>query len=337
MDFSAIAGSNVLITGGMGFIGSNLARRCVELDCNVTIITRSYEKKENIAAILDQIKVCEVDLSIVDSSREKIRELLVQKDFVYHLAAQTSHLDSMENPLGDLEANCAVTLELLEGCRELCPGVNFVMPGTVTQIGCATNLPVSEDHHDWPITLYDTHKLVCEKYLYVYHHNYGMNTTMLRLANIFGERQEVNNPKRGILNYMLWRALTGEDLTIYEPGDFIRDYSYIENCIDALLLAGISTETNGKSYVFGSGNGLEFQEMVSEIVRLVYLLSGKQSTVIRVPFPYTEQRMDVGDFVANNQNLCNDTGWYPRISFEDGLSKTITYYTDKLGEDINER
>ena len=336
MDFSAIAGRKVLITGGLGFIGSNLAIRCVELGCHVTIITRSLTKKKNVTPILDRVTVQTVNLSSADTARDGLRSILVGQDYIFHMAAQTSHVQSMLAPMEDLEANCGVTLELLEGCRELCPDASVVMPGTVTQLGRASNLPVDEEQPDWPLTLYDTHKLTCEKYMHVYYQNYGIKTTMLRLANVFGDRQQINNPKRGILNFMLWRAMTGKKLTIYEPGDFIRDYSYIQNCVDALLLAGISSNTNGKSYIFGSGVGLEFQEMVNEVVEAVHSLTGTRSEVARIPFPIDEQKMDVGDFVADNHKLCDDTGWFPRISFVEGLNKTINYYRNHLGEDLDE-
>tara|TARA_B100000959_G_C14930397_1_gene603394 strand:- start:646 stop:1659 length:1014 start_codon:yes stop_codon:yes gene_type:complete len=337
LDFSEIAGRKVLITGGLGFIGSNLAIRCVELGGHVTIITRSLTKKENLGSVLNRVTIHELNLSTADNAREGLQSLLVGQDYIFHMAAQTSHVDSMLSPTADLAANCGVTLELLESCRQLCPDASIVMPGTVTQLGRATNLPVSEDHSDWPLTLYDAHKLTCEKYLYVYYMNYGLKTTMLRLANVFGERQRVNNPKRGILNYMLWRAINGKDLTVYEPGNFIRDYSYVQNCVDALILAGISSKTNGKAYIFGSGIGLEFQEMVNEVVETVHSLTGIKSDIVRVPFPVDEKKMDVGDFVANNSKLCDDTGWYPSIGFVDGLSNTINYYIEGLGEALDEQ
>jgi dTDP-glucose 4,6-dehydratase/UDP-glucose 4-epimerase len=135
---------------------------------------------------------------------------------------------------------------------------------------------------------------------------------------------------------MLWRAINGKDLTVYEPGNFIRDYSYVQNCVDALILAGISSNTNGKAYIFGSGIGLEFQEMVNEVVEVVHSLTRIRSEIVRVPFPVDEKKMDVGDFVANTSKLCDDTGWYPRIRFVDGLSNTISYYIDRLGEALDE-
>ncbi len=332
MDIAAIAGRQVLITGGLGFIGSNLALRCVSLGCQVTLLTRSLQKEANIAPVKDRLRVELVDMSTGDSSIDALHSLLPGQDYVFHLAAQTSHVHSMEAPLQDLQANCSVTLALLEGCRELCPEAAVVMPGTVTQVGRASVLPVAEGQPDWPLTLYDAHKLTCEKYLYVYHHNYGLKTTTLRLANVFGERQQVNNPQRGILNFMLWRAMNGEPLTVYEPGDFVRDYSYVQNVVDALLLVASSSRTAGRAYVFGSGSGLKFHEMISQLVDAVRDVVGVKAEIRRVPFPSAEKKMDVGDFIADNRKLREDAGWYPRVSFTEGLHSTINFYRDHFQE-----
>ena len=337
MDFSAIKGSRVLITGGLGFIGSNLALRCLSMGCNVTVLTRSMKKEENILSVKKLLSVKRVDLSTSTSSVASLRNILPGHDYVFHLAAQTSHLHSMESPLQDLQDNCGVTLALLEACRLLCPSASIVVPGTVTQAGRVAAVPVAENHPDWPLTLYDAHKLTCEKYLYVYHQNYGLKTSMLRLANVFGERQQVNNPRRGILNFMLWRAMTGSPLTIYEPGDFVRDYSYVQNVVDALLLVASSPRAVGRAYVFGSGIGLQFQEMVAQIVDAVHDVVGVKSEIQRVPFPSDEEKMDVGDFIADNRKLRMETGWFPRVSFADGLRKTIQFYHERLKESIGEQ
>jgi|TARA_B100002003_G_scaffold54441_1_gene49952 nucleoside-diphosphate-sugar epimerase len=337
MDFSAISGRRVLITGGLGFIGSNLALRCVSLGCQVILVTRSLEKEGNIALVNDRVGVELVDMSTADNAVSALRALLPGQDYVFHLAAQTSHLHAMEDPLYDLQVNCGVTLALLEGCRHLCPDAAVVMPGTVTQVGRAARLPVAEEQPDWPLTLYDAHKLTCEKYLYVYHENYGLKTTTLRLANVFGERQQVNNPRRGILNFMLWRAMNGEPLTIYEPGNFVRDYSYVQNVVDAFLAAAVSPRAAGKAYVFGSGSGLEFQQMTAQIVAAVRAVIGVKAEIRRVPFPAAEKKMDVGNFIADNSKLRAETGWYPRVSFSEGVQNTIRFYRERLEESSREQ
>lgn len=337
MNFSEIYGSRVLITGGLGFIGSNLTIRCVELGCQVTLLTRSLEKSYNIAPVSEKVRLELSDLSTGEQAVSTLRSLLPGQDFIFHMAAQTSHIQSMKTPLQDLEINCATTLALLEGCRDLAPESAIVMPCTVTQVGRVDALPVDENIPDWPLSLYDTHKLTCEKYLYVYHENYGLKTTTLRLANVFGERQQVNNPHRGILNYMLKRALTGEPLTIYEPGDFIRDYSYVQNVVDALLLAATAGQTAGQAYIFGSGVGLKFHEMVEQVVNEVRSLVGLEAEIRWVPFPPSEKKIDSGNFIADNSKFCKHTGWVPQISFTEGLHNTIRFYQKHMEEYSSDR
>ena len=273
-----------------------------------------------------------MDLSTGEKTREALRTLIPGQDIIFHMAAQTSNIQSMSAPLDDLEANCSATLALLEVCRELAPEAAIVMPGTVTQVGRVATLPASEDLPDWPLSLYDVHKLTCEKYLYVYHENYGLNTSTLRLANVFGERQQVNNPQRGILNFMLKRAMTGQPITIYEPGDFIRDYSYVQNVVDALILTAVSPKTSGQAYVFGSGVGMKFYEMIEELVKEVYNLVGVHAEITYIPFPPDEKKMDPGDFIADNSKFCEHTGWIPRMNFTEGLHSTIRFYQEHIGD-----
>ncbi|MFQ5410638.1 MAG: NAD-dependent epimerase/dehydratase family protein [Anaerolineales bacterium] len=330
MEFGDWRGHQVLITGGLGFIGSNLAIRCVELGSAVTLLTRSEAKAHNIAPVRKRVRVHNADLSDADQREAAWRKLLPGSDVVFHLTAQTSHIVSMQAPLADLEANCSVTLSLLEACRRYAPEAAVVMPGTVTQAGRVAAVPAAEDLPDLPVSLYDAHKLTCEKYLYIYAKNYGLKTTTLRLANVFGERQQMNNPQRGILNFMLKRALTGEPLTIYEPGNFVRDYSYVQNVVDALLLAAASPHTAGQSYIFGSGQGLKFYEMIDILVAEVRGITGQQATVQWVPFPGEEKRIDAGDFIADNRKFRAHTGWLERVDFETGVQNTIYFYRDHL-------
>jgi nucleoside-diphosphate-sugar epimerase len=329
VDFSPFRGRRVLITGGLGFIGSNLALRCAGLGSQVTVLTRSLSKQFNLAEAGDSVHVVQADLT-TPGGDAALAGALAGQDYVFHLASQTSHILSMSDPLGDLEANCAVTLRLLEHCRRVAPRAALVMPGTVTQAGRAGGRPLNEDRPDWPLSLYEANKLACEKYLYVYHENYGLRTTTLRLANVFGERQQVTNPQRGVLNFMLKRAMSGEPLAIYEPGDFVRDYSYVANVVDALLLAALAPRAAGQAYVFGSGLGRRFDEVVERLAQAVRALCGVTVEIRRVPFPPAEKRMDVGDTVADNSRFRADTGWQERVSFDEGLERTIRFYQAHL-------
>ncbi len=323
-----LAGRRVLITGGLGFIGSNLAARCVELGAAVTLVSRSLTRSANAAAIRSRVRIEPLDLAARDGARAKLAALLDGQDAIFHLAASTSHIDSMRDPLADLDANCATTLNLLEAARVAAPGAAIVMTGTVTQAGLVAALPAGEDAPDWPLSIYDAHKLTCEKYLYLYGRSYGLRTTTLRLANVFGERQSLDNPRRGILNYMLGRALRGEPLAIYEPGDFVRDYSHVQNAVDALLACACSPRAAGRSYVFGSGVGLRFDHAVARLLRELREQTGIEARVERVPWPAGEKRIDAGDFVADASRLRAETGWSPRLSFEQGLERMVRFYAE---------
>ena len=327
MDYAALSGRRMLVTGGLGFIGSNLVRAAVRAGAQVTVLTRSLSKLANIAPVIKAVLVRQADLSAPEPAAAAFAESVGGQDFIFHLSAQTSHIDSMLQPQADLLANCAATLALLESCRQLAPQAALVMPGTVTQAGQVAALPAAEGTPDWPLSLYDAHKLLCEKYLFVYQRNYGLKTTTLRLANVFGERQQPDNPRRGILNFMVHRALHGQPLTIYEPGDFVRDYSHVDNVVDALLLAALSPRTAGESYVCGSGTGLRFDEMIACVVQAVHAETGITAEVQRVPFPAAERTIDAGDFIADSSKLRAHTGWQPRVDFAEGLRRTIRYYT----------
>tara|TARA_B100000959_G_C14989293_1_gene627028 strand:- start:3666 stop:4700 length:1035 start_codon:yes stop_codon:yes gene_type:complete len=330
--FPSLENKNILITGGLGFLGSNLAHRCLEYGGNVTLFNKSLNHERNISDIKDKVEIVIGDVR--DS--KKIDEVVNNKDYIFHFASQISHIVSMENPKLDVDINCNGTLNILESCKKYNPSAIIVFAGTVTQAGVIVNLPASEMQGDFPLSIYEANKLVCEKYLYIYHKVYGLKTVSLRFANIFGERQEVNSPKRGVLNHMIKRAMIGEPITVYGDGKFIRDYNYIQNIVDATLLAVNTDQTNGDYYIVGSGIGKTFKEMVEAVNNTVEKKTGKSTKIVFTPFPEDEKRIDSGDFIADYTKFNEATGWRPRISFEEGLEKTVLFYKDNLKEYLNE-
>lgn len=171
---------------------------------------------------------------------------------------------------------------------------------------------------------------MAEKYLNIYYKIYGIKTCSLRLSNIFGEFQRIDNPNRGVLNFMMGRALRGEKLTVYGEGNFVRDYCYVQNYIDAFILAALSERTNGNFYVLGSGEGMTFNEIVEKIKKIVELLTEKKVEITHIPHPQGENEINTRDFIADYSKFKKDTGWFPKISFEEGLKRTVEFYVNKF-------
>ncbi|MBI4116575.1 SDR family NAD(P)-dependent oxidoreductase [Candidatus Pacearchaeota archaeon] len=321
-DFSAMSGKKALITGGCGFLGSNLARRLLELGVDVFIISRNGKSRENLKGVESKIKFLEGDLT--DDSF--VSESLEEKDYLFHLAWQTDLKKSMSNPQEDIKNDIIGLLNILESCRKKNPGIKVIFTSTVTVVGKTENLSPAEDSPENPVSVYELNKLIAEKYLKMYYSVYGINYCVLRLSNVFGEFQSIDNPSRGVLNFMIGRALRGEILTVYGKGDFIRDYSYVQNYVDAFILAAISEKTNGEFYVLGSGEGKTMNEVVDNIKKIVEDSSNKSVAITHVEFPGDESEINKRNFVADYSKFKTATGWFPKISFGDGLRKTIKFY-----------
>ncbi len=323
--FDKIAGKNVLITGGAGFLGANLAKRLVELKSNVTIFTRVGKDKSNLSGFEDRLKF--IDGSLTNES--DVSEAIRGKDYIFHFAWQTDLKKSMLNPREDLIADVLGLLNLVETCKKINPEVKIIFASTTTVIGLPLKIPTGENHPELPLSIYDTNKLLAEKYLQMYFRS-GFKSCTLRVSNIFGEGQTTTNPNRGVLNFMVGRALRGEKLTVFGSGEFIRDYCYVQNYVDAFILAALSEETNGQSYVLGSGEGRTMNEVVEKIKKIVEAMAGKQVVIERTPFPEGEHDINKRNFVADFSKFKNATGWFPKISFDEGLEKTIGFYVGRM-------
>lgn len=328
MPSSFFAHRNVLITGGCGFIGSNIAHRLVKQGARVSLLARTQAKALNLRGIEEAVEIIDGDIR----NKLFLEKAVAGKDDIFHLAGQTSHITSMQQPILDWEINCLGTLNLIEACRDKNQKANIVFAGTVTQIGTPSRLPVDELVCGVPVSIYDAHKAICERYLAIANRCFGLRTTTLRLANVFGQRQQVTDTKRGIVNLMIKRAMLGEPITVYGEGSFIRDYNYVQNIVDAFLLAASSEKTKGEYYVIGSGRGLKFSEAMSKLSEAVNRLCGISAEIQFVPFPQNEARIDSGDFIADSAKFQKATGWKPALSFEEGLEETIRFYQQHLSD-----
>ncbi len=317
-------GQKVLITGGLGFMGSNLAVRCVELGAEVTILDKSFERIENIRDIEHKVKLLKGEITRYEDVEMAVRG----KDIIFHLAAQISHFVSMENPSMDVDVNLIGTMNVLEACRNVNKNVKLVSVGTVTQSGVAKMLPIDESFTDWPIEIYSLHKLVCEKYFKIYNKVHGLNTTFFRLGTLYGDRQKIDDHKRGITNFFIGRIFRGEPITIYGDGLWKRDYNYIGNVIDALILATQNENARGESFLLG-GEIMYFVDMVKEVVNAVERVTGKRGEITFVEFPEGEKSVDVGDTEIDYNKVTKMIGWEPRLGFKEGIEKTVRYYHER--------
>jgi UDP-glucose 4-epimerase len=321
-------GKKVLITGGLGFVGSNLAHRLCEYETDITLYTKTTNKMRNVKEISSKVKIVQGDIT----NYKLLADLIADKEFVFHLAAQTSNTSSMDSPFLDLDVNTKGTLTVLEACRRKKPEASIVSVGTVTQIGKPMKLPVDETHPEVPLTIYDADKLACEKYFKIYHTAFGLRTVFLRLGTVFGERQEVNNPRTGVTNSFISKALQGETIKIFGDGNFLRDYIYVENVVDALVLSALNPSAAGESFQVVTGRGIRFVDMVKTVVSAVKELTDRDARYEHVPWPAEWKMVDIGNFVGTYEKLKRDTGWAPKIRFEEGIKRTVEFYSKHLNE-----
>lgn len=318
-------GEHILITGGLGFVGSNLAIRCVELGAKVTLFTHSMKKLANIKEIKNNVEIVQGDITSYDDVKNTIKN----KNKIFHLAAQTSGITSMENPYLDINTNLLGTMNLLENCRKYNDSTKLIFTGTITEAGIVNNFPLTGEEKDEPISIYDVDKLICEKYAYIYYNSYNLNTTCLRLATLFGERQQLNSPRFGIINYFIGRLIKKEPILVYDKGNFIRDYNYVANIIDALLLAAQNDKTNGEVFLIGSNRKIKFIDMVKEVITAVEEVMHIKGQYKLVPFPKEHKKVDVGNSLVSYRKFHETTGWKPKISFEEGIRNTVAFYKDR--------
>lgn len=312
---------NVVVTGGLGFLGSNLAHELVRMGASVKIIDAMLPlyggNLFNVHEIQDQVQIHYDDIR----DEKAMRTHLKNQDVVFHIANQTSHIDSMTDPFLDVDINCRGNLVFLESCRTQNPDIKIVYIGSRAQYGSVTQTPVSEDAPICPIDIYGVNKHAGELYHAVYHHVYGMRTTTLRLSNTYGPRHQMKHGKYGIQNWMIRLAIDNQKITIYGDGNQIRDFSYVDDTVEAMLIAGSREETNGQVYNVGSGIPISFRDMMQKIVNITG--SGE---IVMTDWPEERKRIEVGDFVTDISKIKNELGWEPKISLEEGLKRTIQFY-----------
>jgi UDP-glucose 4-epimerase len=311
----------VLITGGVGFIGSNLASYLVALGANVLLVDSLIPKYGgnlyNIAPFREKVR-----LNIADIRDEHGLRFLVQnQDVIFNLAGQVSHTDSMADPYADLEINARSQLSLLEACRHGNPEATIIFASTRQIYGRPQYLPVDEAHPLQPVDVNGINKTAGEWYHILYHNVYELKTISLRLTNTYGPRMRVKDARQTFLGWWLRQMIEGQTVKIYGDGRQFRDFNFVDDVVLALLLAATNEEANGQIYNLGSPEAIN----LLDLAHLLIELHGQGSYEI-VPFPPDRRRIDIGDYQGDFGKIRRELGWEPKVTLREGLAKSLEYY-----------
>lgn len=317
------AAKRILITGGLGFIGSNLAAALVELGSTVTLVDSLIPEYGgnlfNIEEIRDRLTVNVSDVR----DPFALRYLVQGQDVLFNLAWQTSHLDSMTDPHTDLAINAGAQLSILEACRQANPEIKIVFASTRQIYGRPDYLPVDEQHPIRPVDVNGINKLAGEWYHLLYNQVYGIRACALRLTNTYGPRMRVKDARQTFLGIWIRRLLEGKPLQVFGNGRQLRDFNYVNDCVEALLLAGASESANGKVYNLGSSEVTSLGELAQLLVDV-----GRRGSFEVIPFPTDRKAIDIGDYFSDFSLIRQELGWEPRIGLREGLQRTIAYYEE---------
>jgi UDP-glucose 4-epimerase len=317
-------GRRVLITGGLGFIGSNLAIRLVELGAEVTVLdSLTPEYGGNLANLHGYDQRIRINISDVRDIHS-LRYLVQGQEVLFNLAGQTSHLDSMQDPLTDLEINCRAQLSILETCRSHNPELRLVFASTRQLYGRPDYLPVDEKHPLRPVDVNGINKLSGEFYHLLYQQVYGIPTCVLRLTNTFGPRMRVRDARQTFVGIWIRRVLEGQPFEVW-GGSQLRDFTYVDDCVDALLLAATHPDAVGKCFNLGGIQPVSLKTLAEELIAA----HGTGEFVLR-EFPADRKKIDIGDYFSDDQLIRRQLGWNPTTDLSTALKKTVDYYRTRL-------
>jgi UDP-glucose 4-epimerase len=322
-------GKKVLITGGFGFIGSNLAHKCLELGAEVTIFDcldpRSGGNFFNIQSFAESLELSYHNILDFD----QVSQVVPRKDIIFNCASSTSHSFSMREPWVDTDVNSKGVINLLEAVRRFNPKVKFVHLGTSTQLGKLQYQPADEKHPEFPSDIYSANKSVSEKYTLIYSKAFNIRSTVVRLSNVFGPRASIHSPEFTFNNYFIGLALQGKNITVYGDGSQMRNVLYVDDAVSALVLAAQSDKTNGEVFLAVGDDHFSVAEVAQTTVK--HMESGK---VEFVDWPKGKKVTDVGDAILTNKKIKEFLSWTPASNLESGLAQTKAYYENCLDQYI---
>jgi UDP-glucose 4-epimerase len=314
-------GKRALITGGLGFIGSNLAHRLVGLGARLLIVDSLVPGCGGNFFNLDGIED-QVDVNICDAGDAHSMNFLVRgQDFIFNLAGNVSHLDSMERPFDDLNVNVRAQLSVLEACRRHNPTARIVYAGTRQPYGIPSYLPVDENHLLRPTDVNGVHKMAGEWYHMVYRTAYGLWTTSLRLTNTYGPRQLISHNRQGFIGWFVHQVVTSDEITIFGDGAQRRDPLFVEDAVSAFLIAGACDEAAGQVFNVAGRDVISLRDFAALLVEVA-----GQGSYETVPWPPERKAIDIGDFYASNGKANRVLGWHPQTGIRQGLEQTVAFY-----------
>lgn len=324
---ASLAGKNVLVTGGLGFIGSNLAQRLVREGARVVVCDAMIEgyggNLANVAEIRSDIDVHRSDVR----DEAEMARLVEGQDFIFHLAAQVSHVLSLSNPYPDIDINIKGTAAVLEACRKRNPGAVVVRSGTRGQYGPAVKLPVSEETAADPRGIYEISQLSAEMICRTYTRIHGVRTVPLRLTNVYGPRAQMKHSHFGVVNWFVRLALEGKPIPVFGTGRILRDFLYVDDCVEALLAVAVEPGAVGEIVNVGNDRASTFLE-VAETLREIL----PETKIVFTEFSPERKAQEPGDFVSDIAKIRRLTGWEPRVGLREGLERTVDFYRDRKAE-----
>jgi UDP-glucose 4-epimerase len=314
-------GKEVLILGGMGFMGSNTAHWLVKAGSRVTIFDAMFPQyganPANLKGIESKVNVVKGDIRDFDELKKQVQG----KDVILNYAAQVSHIDSMSDPLFDIDINCRGNINVLEAVRQRNDRARLVLASTRSQFGKLMYDPVDEKHPEFPTDIYSANKSAAEKYYLIYHLTHGIFASSLRITNVYGPRAQVKSATYGVVNYFIRLAIEGKTITVYEPGTQKRDCLFVDDAVSAMLLAGADERANGEVFNVASGATYPLLDIVKKIISI----AGSGNFVL-APWPEDRKKIEVGDVSMSNAKIRGLLGWTPTVGLEDGIARTVEYF-----------
>lgn len=316
--------AKVLITGGLGFIGSNLAKRLVGLGADVLLVDSLIPEYGgnfyNISGIEDKVKVNISDVRDPHSMRYLVKD----KDFLFNLAGQTSHMDSMADPFTDMEINCHAQLSILEACRHHNPGIKIVYASTRQIYGKPDYLPVDESHPLRPVDVNGINKMAGEWYHVLYNNVYGIRSCVLRLTNTIGPRMRIKDARQTFVGIWIRLLLEGKPFEVW-GGEQLRDFTYVDDCVDAMLMAASSEKANGQLFNLGGDCVISLKDLAKKLAE-----ANGSGNYINRSFPDDRKKIDIGDYYSDYTLIRKTLGWKPEIPLEESLKRTIEFYRKNM-------